>query len=185
VDNYQFVASLVSSLAWPVAVVIVAIVFRAPIGEMIKRLEHVKSPLFEGWAKATAETRVALATGPSAGSTTGVRGSLTEKFADLAATSPAGAVVMGWIEVEKLLSAKMVATGLPEQKFSGVRAPDAALQAGLISQETAEAIRGLATLRNLAAHGRVDDLDHERAMDFLTLADGVMFAISHEKAKRG
>jgi len=32
VDNYQFVASLVSSLAWPVAVVIVIVVFRGPIG---------------------------------------------------------------------------------------------------------------------------------------------------------
>ena len=182
-DNYQFVAALVSSLAWPVAVVIVAVVFRRPIGEMIGRLEHVKAPMFEGWAKVATETRAALATTPTGTIKVEVKGSLSEKFADLAMTSPTGAVVIAWIEVEKLLTAKMVAAGLPEMKVSGVRLADAALQAGLVSRETSEAIRGLATLRNLAAHGRSDNMDRDRALDFLALADGVMFAIDHEKAK--
>jgi hypothetical protein len=33
------------------------------------------------------------------------------------------------------------------------------------------------TLRNLAAHGRDDDISVERAMDYLALVDGVLFAI--------
>jgi hypothetical protein len=152
---------------------------------MIGRLEHVKSPLFEGWAKATAETRVALSANPATAVTGGAHGSLTEKFANMAVMSPSGAVVMAWIEVEKLLSEKMAAAGLREVRLSGARMAQAAREAGLISPETAEAVRGLATLRNLAAHGRADDLDSRQALDFLALADAVVFALNHDKPKRG
>jgi hypothetical protein len=185
VDNFQFVASLVSSLAWPVAVVIVAVVFHGPIGEMIGRFEHVKSPVFEAWTKAEAATRVAVAASPTPQPNKPVSGSLSEKMADLAVVSPGGAVSMAWTEVEKLLSRKMQqATGLPAEKVSGVRGVDAALQAGVINQETATAIHDLATLRNMVVHGGADDLDRARAMDYLALADAVIFAIEHGKPKR-
>ncbi len=183
-DNYQFVASLVSSLAWPVAVVIVAVVFRGPIGGMIERLEHVKGPGFEGWAKVEAATRKAVATSPKTQPNAPVSGSLTEKMADLAGVAPGGAVAMAWTEVEKLLSQKMQATGLPAERISGIRGAEAALQAGVINQETATAIRGLATLRNMVVHGGADDLDTARALDYLALADAVIFAIEHGEPKR-
>ena len=112
VDNYQFVASIVSSLAWPVAVVVVAVVFRGPISEMIGRLEHVKSPLFEGWAKTAAEAHAALAASTITGAPTEGKGSLTKKFADLAADSPEVAVLMGWSEVEKILRQKIRDAGI-------------------------------------------------------------------------
>jgi hypothetical protein len=79
---------------------------------MIGRLEHVKSPLFEGWATAAAEAHLALAPNATP-ATTDKRGRLTEKFADLAAASPPAAVVTAWIEVEKLLNGKIVAAGYP------------------------------------------------------------------------
>jgi hypothetical protein len=184
VDNYQFVASLVSSLAWPVAVVIVAVVFRSPISEMIGRLEHVKSPLFEGWVKVAEEAHVALATIHPTAATPGKRGSLTEKFSDLAAISPSGAVMTAWIEVEEVLNAKILAAGVAEDKRMYVPRSDVALRAGLISEQTAIAIRKLKDLRNFAAHHRADALDREKALDFLAMADAVVFGIQHVPAKR-
>ncbi|MGD0408873.1 MAG: hypothetical protein ABSB34_07785 [Candidatus Limnocylindrales bacterium] len=183
-DNYQFVASLVSSLAWPVAVVIVVVVFRGPIGDMIGRLEHVKSPWFEGWAKTIEEARVVLAPSTNAVEAASPSGSLTEKFADLAADSPEEAVAMGWIEVDKRLRQKMIDAGLPVANNSVRQMTDAALQAGFISQGTATAIRKLSTLRLLATGGQSMYLDSAKAMDFLALADAAIFAIEHDEARR-
>lgn len=52
-----------------------------------------------------------------------------------------------------------------------------ALEAGIITPETVEAIQGVAVLRNLAAHGEQTDLSEARALDYLALIDGVLFAI--------
>jgi uncharacterized protein YutE (UPF0331/DUF86 family) len=41
-----------------------------------------------------------------------------------------------------------------------------ALQHGLITDETAQAVQGLTVLRNLTAHGRENDLTVERALDY-------------------
>ena len=181
VDNQQFVASLVSSLAWPVAVVIVAFVFHDPIGQMIGRLEHVKSPIFEAWTKAEAATLSAVAASPTPPPSTPVEGSLSRKLALLAATSPGGAVAMGWMEVEKVLRGKMEGMGLPFERVAGVRGVEEAFRAGVINEATASAIRGLANLRNMVVHGGADDLDSARALDYLAMADGVIFAIEHGK----
>jgi hypothetical protein len=175
---------MTSSLAWPVAVVLVALIFHGPIGGVIERIEHVKSPGFEAWTKAEAATReaVAVAEGPvPAGPSSPSEGLLTERFAGLAATSPGGAVAMAWLEVEKVLRRKMEGMGLPFEKVAGIRGVGEALRLGVINDETATAIRGLATLRNMVVHGGADDLDTARAMDYLSMSDGVIFAIDHGK----
>ena len=47
----------------------------------------------------------------------------------------------------------------------------------LISDETLSAIRGLAVLRNLAAHSPTDEIAADRARDYLALADAVLYAL--------
>ena len=61
--------------------------------------------------------------------------------------------------------------------LGAVRLARLALEHGLITPETENAIVGVTTLRNLAAHGRDEDISVERAMDYLALVDGVLFAI--------
>jgi len=184
VDNQQFVASLVSSLAWPVAVVIVAIVFRSPISEMINRLEHVKSPFFEGWAKAAAEAHEAvLTTGVTAPERRDAPDdSLTARFSDLARTSPPGAVMAAWVEVEQALKANIEAAGATPDRLDQ-RNWQVALRAGLVTEGTAVALQRLRDLRDLAAH-RSEYVDAGRAFDFLALADSVMWAIDPGWTKR-
>lgn len=183
-DNYQFAASLVSSLAWPIAVVIVAIVFRAPIGEMIGRLEHVKGPGFEAWANLAAEAHVALATSTTTPEKSNVPGSLTEKFSELAGTSPSGAVMTAWIDVDKVLDAKIEAAGVSVDKSAYQPKWIVALQAGLITEETATALRKLRDLRNFAAHKHGATVDTARALDFLALADATISAVEQGQPTR-
>jgi hypothetical protein len=184
-DNQQFVASLVSSLAWPVAVVIVALVFRRPIGEMIDRLEHVKSPLFEGWAKARAETRLALAASPAPAPEAAVHGPLTDDFAALAATAPIDAILRAWNVVETLLREYLELEGVPKARtLTFDQMTDTALKVGLMTRDTANGIKGLANLRTVALHGVGEKLDSDKALDFLALADAVVFTIEYERSRR-
>jgi hypothetical protein len=184
-DNYQFVASLVASLAWPVAVVIVAIVFRSPISEMINRLEHVKSPIFEGWAKVAAEAHQAvLATGVAVPPRRDAPDySLTAQFSDLARVSPPGAVMTAWVEVDKALNAKIQAAGAVPAPSLHMPNWQAALRAGIVDEGGAVALQRLRDLRNLAAH-KSDSVDAARALDFLALADSVMWAIDPDWTKK-
>jgi hypothetical protein len=43
--------------------------------------------------------------------------------------------------------------------------------------KTAQAVEGLAVLRNMAAHGRSNDVSAARAKDYLALVDAVLFAL--------
>ena len=173
-----------SSLAWPIVVVFVVIVFRGPIGEMIGRLEHVKTPWVELWTKAVGEARAVLAPSTVAVATTSLPDSLRQKFAHLAVDSPEGAVAMGWIEVDKRLRQKMAEAGIPAANSSVRQITDAALQGGVMSHDTATAIGKLATLRLLATQGHIGNLDSARALDFLGLADAAIFSIDHGKPER-
>lgn len=71
-----------------------------------------------------------------------------------------------------------VDTSLTKRPMGATQLAKAAHRAGVISDETLEAIRGMALLRNLAAHGRAEDLTPERALDFVSLAEAVLYALN-------
>ena len=50
----------------------------------------------------------------------------------------------------------------------------------LISPASVRAVEGIGVLRNLAAHGGAQDITPERAAEYLTLVDGVLYAIREE-----
>jgi hypothetical protein len=54
----------------------------------------------------------------------------------------------------------------------------AALEQGRISPKTAKAIEGLLVLRNLAAHGRAEEVSPKRVREFVALTQGVLYSIS-------
>ena len=59
-------------------------------------------------------------------------------------------------------------------------------EAGALSSETVNSISGLVVLRNLAASSPLHRVEPERAIEFLALADGVMYAIeSHRRRTDG
>jgi hypothetical protein len=55
-----------------------------------------------------------------------------------------------------------------------------AVQHKMITSSTAERWKGIAVLRNLSAHGRASELTEDRALDYLALVDGVLFAIRRD-----
>jgi|SRR5450756_242764 len=200
-DAFGFVASVISSMAWPAVVVVLALVFRPQVRAILNRLpSRVKAgPVEVDWNDTAAATRVELASSPEVLGATGPTGPtgsprppgttgptwptgsqpprrlLSQRLAGEAMTAPAAVVIEAYAEVERVLELHLGAAA------TGARAPgelvERARETGIISDQTAEAIGGLGTLRNIAAHGPVDEIGPAQVADFLTLADAVINAI--------
>ena len=157
---------------------VVVLVFREPIGRMVERLpKRVKAgPIEVEWPEVATEARVALATAPEAKAVAS-EGSLTERLAETAEKEPAAAIMAAWAEVERALRAKLGDLGVRQPSIAGMMLARLARERGLISDASFQAIEGLAMLRNLAAHGRTEEVDREKALDYLTLADATLYAI--------
>ena len=177
-DTLTFISSLVASVSWPVVVLVLALAFRRPIGRLVERLpKRLKAgPVEVEWPEIATEARVALATSAEA-KTLAPEGSLTERFAKIAAEEPSVAIIAAWSELEKELIAKLASAGVNQPRSSGAALGRLAREHNVISDATLQAIEGLAVLRNLSAHGRIDEVDREKALDFLTLVDATLYAI--------
>jgi hypothetical protein len=185
----QFAASLVGSLAWPAAVLVLAWMFRGPLARLlsgdIKRWKAGPSGLeVEYWDASLAEAKVEI-TGERpplpAGSTamTDRSGSFRAEMAELAAISPRSAVMESFRRVEIQLRNLLEGAGVEQLRPTGARMlVETAARHELISPEAADAVRRMSTLRNLAAHGHDDDgIDEERALGFVDLAESVMWVL--------
>lgn len=93
---------------------------------------------------------------------------------------PNAAVMDAFTAIEAKLHTLLMEAGVSVTRLhvGGARLAKLAVEEKLISEETLRAIEGLATLRNLAAHGR-GDLSTDRALEYLTLAEAVMYAVDN------
>lgn len=189
-DWLTFIASLVSSLAWPAIVLVLALVFRNAIKSTLGRpLRRMKAgPLEAEWDEKVAEALVDVAESPEtvhlppAG-----RPLLAERLQPMTEQSPRGAVMAAYAEVEQLLRRRLTMAGYAEPDrypMSARQLAAIAEERGIISRQTADAIQGATVLRNLAAHGPEDELDQRKAVDFLILADAILYAIETGHDKR-
>lgn len=177
-DTRQFIASLVSSLVWPTAVVVLVVLFRHRITELFQQLpRRVKAGPFEvEWDRTVAVTATGLVA-PRQERETVLPSQDLADLSPLAETHPGAAVLDAAARVEGALRARFEAAEMDVPPSRGMR--DLArrgVDAGLIDAETARTIDGLAILRNLAAHGR-DEVSPERAREFLTLAEAVIYQL--------
>jgi hypothetical protein len=111
-------------------------------------------------------------------------GQLTERFMVLANSEPSAAVVAAYAEIERALKQRLNAANVAGvEKLAGSKLVEVAERKGVVNRRTAEAIRSVQALRNLAANG--GDVSLERALDYLSLADAVLYAIEVATAFAG
>ncbi len=216
-DALTFVSNVIGSLAWPLAAVLIALMFKRQIGDLIDRARSVKALGAEGtFDPREAEASVALATAQASAQAAAViratttsaeagvaegtgkahdattktdttvtylgdytwprEGVMTDRYMSTANRDPQAAVLEAWEEVERVLRRQMEKAKIAGvEKLNGEQLLDVALRKGVINRKTAEAARGVYVLRNLAAHDR--DVTLEKALDYLALADGVVYSI--------
>jgi hypothetical protein len=186
-DLFQFLASIVKSLAWPVAVLVLAILLRVPLARLLTTLTHLKYKdleldfgrelkQLEKEAKAIDITpRQPRSVAPSKSSPQ----QLLEEAARLAQDFPQPAVAVGWQAVEdELLSAVMRLAISPDYPphNSALKNAEMLREQNAIDERTFELLNRMRMLRNLAVHGARNrvPITGEEAVEFLALARGVV-----------
>ena len=162
-NGLQFASSLVTSLAWPLVVIVLVIIFRKNVADLIGRIKSYKGlgqELTFGDRLAEAENSVEEAV------KTASIGQADLEAADEiepdpliqgAEANPSFVVIRSWEQVVSAME-DLAGAGLPRDKVRPRSASSALLRglqnSRLISAEFANAIRELRDLRNQVAHGQ-------------------------------
>jgi hypothetical protein len=190
VDTKQFIASLVSSLAWPTAAVLITLVFREQLAKLLsaplKRLKagpsgiELEFDLELERAVTKAEAEIEPAALPSLPEEAPLP--LVDDLRAVAQKEPQTAVLAASSRFERQLRDLLRDSGDPEAasaKRGMVWLARRAVEKGLIQENLAGLIQALATLRNIAAHGEEESPDVQGAMNFLSLLAEVSVAVEH------
>lgn len=172
----EFLASLVSSLAWPVALAVLVFMLRHSIAALIPALRRLKYKDLElDFRRDMEEVREEVNQGlpaPPAGERL-VADSATLKLLD---ASPRAAVLEAWYRVEMAVmdTAKRLALAGPFDIYTALHAIKVLERAAGIDQNIVSILHNLRRLRNLAAHAPDFELSRDSGMDYVASADRVV-----------
>lgn len=185
-SGFELAAALVGSLAWPVVVLVVAVLFRRQLAALLARpFTSLKAgPVELVWDREIAEVEAELGPPGLADESQGGAAGSSEQLAEVARIAPAAAVVQAFARVEEQLRQLLRDADLDPGRGSAMQLARRAQEAGLVQREMVRAIEGIAVLRNLAAHGHDAELDEPRALDYLALTDAVSYALTQEGRTR-
>jgi hypothetical protein len=197
VDDHQYWAAQVKNLvdlligwAWPVVLLILVLTFRTQVRALLGRLREgegfgtkwkfdpaaAEPAVALAATTAAASANAAVASGKAFDATVRVRESVARKYEGVAREHPALAVTGAYTEIEKALQTLLRQANVEGvDRLAGLRLTEAAVRAEIISPATADALRRLRSLRNVAAHG--GEVTVDEALDYLALCDQVLFAI--------
>ena len=186
-DALTFISSIIESLSWPAAIVLLACLLRKPLSALLPNLKRVKYrgveldfrdelQKLEGQAK-TAGLQIAQEpqerdTGPRRS-----EDSIAEA-ARLATDFPEPAVGVAWIAVEQELTNAVVRMDIsPDIRPSKVAAKNITLlrEHGCIDADTGDVLDRMRRLRNAAVHPKtyVERLSADEAREFVRLAQAL------------
>lgn len=182
-DWREFIASLIGSLAWPGAVVVLVLLLRKQIQELMRgpMSRLAVGPFEVEWDRTVEATKRELPPAPVErdGGEVLPQGGIVADLWPLTEVAPAGAVVEGFNRVESALVRRLGGVMEKVPRSSARQLARLAEKHDLITDETVRAVDGLSVLRNLAAHGRDDrQITPAEAAEYLGLVEAVLYAIA-------
>ncbi|WP_454116299.1 hypothetical protein [Microbacterium aurum] len=176
----EFISSLVGSLAWPVAVLAILIIFRkelvrlvATVRERIPSMTSVKGFGVEAvWSASEVRKVAAEVSGLPDGASADDQPSGSEKSVELARIEPSAGVINAFLDVEREVGRYLHRAGIP---WRG--SPIPALQRSDLPRTVKDSVRDLSKLRNAAAHG-LGDITLDSALEYITTARHLARAIA-------
>ncbi|MBW3587898.1 MAG: hypothetical protein KY429_00570 [Actinobacteria bacterium] len=176
-DWLEFIASLVESLAWPIVVVLILILFRNPVTDLIPLVRRIKYKDLELEFERTLAEATQKAQREQLPIT---RPSLAERYDEnltrlvwVAEVSPRAAILEAWLEVEASAAEAAVRFGLrlePRDRPSPLRLGSLLAGAGVFSQGLLDVYNELRDLRNKAVHAVDISLSPAVVRDYVSLA---------------
>ncbi len=179
-DVFEFVASLVKSLAWPAALVIIAIVFRRPIQRILNRMAKRVGSMTEvrAWkvrAKfAEKTTQVTQEIADEASSIDPPIESDDDEGVGFAGESPREIVMRASLELEDSIRHAAEVAGFPVDST----VPVARLRR-YFSPDIQRRLRELQSLRNEAVHMREFSVSRESAIAYARAASKLGAIVRH------
>jgi hypothetical protein len=177
------VTDVIQILAWPTAAVAIVIVLRRPLGDLILsikslRYRHIEVEFGKAIEKAGKEAEKLLTKeagrGGGAGAGTGAAARKIElTLRDLAATSPATAVVESWRGVEAYARDALAARGIGvdgDHPTPYKQLQDLLVQNGVLDASRADLFHELRLLRNKVVHAPAFAISTPQAMQYVELA---------------
>ena len=166
---------MTKALAWPVATLVLALLFRQPIISLVSglKLRRLKGKDWEAeFGQALEEARREI---PAPTQVPRETPELAPKLQRSIVVSPGQAILQAWNEVEGLLVSSVAQEIAP----SGFVVPDVVeslSEKGIIDRSTRDAIVSLYHLRNLATHAPSERISPLQAREFVAMANAVKWA---------
>jgi hypothetical protein len=186
----DFIASLVDSLAWPAAVVVLVMLLRSQIAGLfdgtLQRLKLGPAGAELEWARTEAVTAVAAVSSNRAAAPGERRDGFDAELAvieEMTDTVPSVAVQRGFDLVERelrrIVDEQKLEVPYPNPRVDGLI--KAAYHGNAITRETGEALRGLLHLRNLTDDDPAGTrTTPDKARDYLVLTRSVLDSLGAE-----
>lgn len=175
-DILTFIVELIKSLAWPVAAVIIAALFRAELRGLMKRIKKGKV----GPAEFEFEEKVAALNYEATieGRTREIP--IDSELVSQAVHNPRGAIVSAWLNVEEsardlALTKELLSEKMARSPVSVIRAIK---DAGLLDLRFVGLMNSLRELRNRAAHDGDFMPEPQSVIDYVRLATELTKALN-------
>jgi hypothetical protein len=174
-DWFEFIASLVNSLAWPMAVVILVLILRKPLAGLIPLLQRLKYKDLElEFGRRVEEVSEKLVAAIPRPTLKYVPSPSESRAIQLAEVSPRAAVMEAWREVERAVigAAKRndLSTGKEQGRVTSLRAIRSLEQAEMVERDKARLLNDVRVLRNQAAHAPEFALSKDSAIEYVNAA---------------
>lgn len=181
-DIWTFASSLFSSIAWPIAAVVIAILLRKPFSSLLKDVRKLKWNGLEaefGADLGIAQDLIDQDANVSSRVLTNevIPKDHRELLLKLAELSPRSVVLEAWREVETAIANALGANTETNKTVAGIR-PQKLLDAGLIDDAEYQLLSILKDLRNRAAHERQFFLGKEDAVEYALMANRIVSTLN-------
>ncbi len=193
-DWKGFLASVIDSLAWPVAIAFIVVFLRKPLRRLLERRIRFKGLGVEaefGDIVREAEETLAQTELPPPERTEGEIALSTELWPEIS-NAPRAAVIEAWLAVERELEALAEGAGLDlaERGWAPTALAGHLWQRGVIEPSLAAVLSDLKNARDVAAHIRPYTVERDEVIDYVKLAGRVRSALrlarqSLEQAEQG
>lgn len=176
-NAFSFTAEVIKALAWPVAVVLVALMIRKPVIELLPFLRRLKYKEIEfEFSKELAQLKSEVVASEAANSpktSPAAEGATNNRLLNLASISTSAAILEAWAELESVSIA--VASAFWNEASNDVfksypKLGEYLLQCKVIDQKQLAIYNKLRELRNKAAHAIDLNLTESEARTYVELA---------------
>lgn len=185
----------IAEVAWPAAILIVALVYRRLVGDLIAGgITRLRAGPFElAWDRAKSglessrpPSQIRSASDSSEAVTGASFSFLDPKLVDLASSNPRQAVLCAYEAVQEALRTDLSDLGVTfGPDLDALALAREAESRGIVPPEVTDAVLGLNILHNLAKHAPVRDMSPAKAYEFLAMADGALYSLTTAMKKRG